>query len=200
MTLMEKLEKRGFIAHHFATAAEAAAFVLDSIPAGKTVGVGGSVTIRDLGLEQALKDKGCPVFWHWTAQDKAEALRRAQQADVYLCSANAIDSEGRLYNIDGTGNRVSALAFGPGEVFVVAGCNKLVEGGEAEAIERIKTQACGKNARRLGLNTPCAKLDRCAGPDGCRSPQRMCKAHLRLDFAPGGRPFHVVLVDEPLGY
>jgi hypothetical protein len=199
-TLEERLTGRGFIVHHFATGEEAARFVLESIPSGRSVGIGGSMTVRTLRLDERLAAKGCPVYWHWTAQNKAEALRRAQQADVYLASANAIDEGGILYNIDGTGNRVSALLFGPGEVFVIAGANKLVKGGEKEAIERIKTQACGQNARRLGLNTPCAKLNHCVGEDGCASPQRMCNVLQKIERAPGGRPFHVVLVDEELGY
>lgn len=199
-TLEEKLTRRGFIAHHFATGEEAARFVLESIPAGRSVGIGGSMTVKTLRLDERLTEKGCPVSWHWTAENKPEALRRAQQAEVYLSSANAIDEEGVLYNIDGTGNRVSALSFGPGEVFVIAGANKRVEGGEKAAIERIKTQACGRNARRLGLNTPCAKLNRCVGEGGCASPQRMCNVVQKLERAPGGRAFHVVLVDEALGY
>ena len=200
MEIIEKLKKRGFLAEWFDTAGEAADFVAADIGSGKSVGIGGSVTIRTLGLDKRLADQNCAVHWHWTAENKSEALAKAQQADVYLCSANAIDSDGILYNIDGTGNRVSALAFGPGEVYVIAGVNKLVQGSMAEAIDRIKTEACGKNARRLGLDTPCARLDRCVGADGCRSAQRMCKVTSRTEFAPGGRKFHVILVNEPLGY
>ena len=199
-TLVERLAARGFSVHSFKTGEEAAEFVLRSVPAGRSVGIGGSMTVRTLRLDERLSEKGCPVYWHWTAENKLEALRRAQQADVYLCSVNAIDESGVLYNIDGTGNRVSALSFGPGEVFVIVGANKRVSGGREAAISRIKTQACGKNARRLGLNTPCAKLDRCVGEEGCRSPQRMCNVVQALERAPGGRTFHVVLVDEALGY
>ena len=195
-TLEEKLTGRGFIAHRFATGEEAARFVLESIPAGRSVGIGGSMTVRALKLDERLTEKGCIVYWHWTADNKPEALRRAQQADVYLSSANAIDEAGVLYNIDGTGNRVSALSFGPGEVFVIAGVNKRVEGGEEAAIERIKTQACGKNARRLGLNTPCAS-GHCNVSECTRS---MCNIILTLEHAPGAKTTKVVLINEDLGY
>lgn len=81
-TLEEKLTGRGFIAHRFATGEEAARFVLESIPAGRSVGIGGSMTVKALRLDERLTEKGCPVYWHWTADNKPEALRRAQQADV----------------------------------------------------------------------------------------------------------------------
>ena len=194
---LSALRENGFDARWFATAAEAGDALCAELK-GKTVGIGGSVTVEQMGLGDRLSRENT-VFWHWR-QPAAEARKNAMAAEVYLLSANAVSETGALVNIDGTGNRVSALSFGPGEVFVIAGVNKRVEGGEEAAIERIKTQACGKNARRLGLNTPCARLNRCVGEGGCASPQRMCNVVQKIERAPGGRAFHVVLIDEALGY
>lgn len=198
--IAKKIEARGFIVHEFETAQEAAAFVAETIPAGKSVGIGGSVTVRTLALDKTLAAKGCEVYWHWTAEDKRAALLNAQTADYYLASANAIDESGVIYNIDGNGNRIGSLMFGRAEAFIIAGKNKLVAGGEKEAIERIKTKACGPNARRLGLKTPCSVNDCCIGPEGCKSPDRMCKLTSIMERVPGGKKVHVVLVNEELGY
>ena len=125
-----------------------------------------------------------------------QAHRAASQADVYLCSANAVTEDGRIVNIDGTGNRLAALCWGPGRVVLVVGKNK-VTGSLEDALERIKTKACPPNARRLGFQTPCAKLGYCTD---CDSPQRICSATLILDRAPYSHPVEVVLVNQELGY
>ena len=196
--IIEKLQKKDYTVVHFASSDEAKQYVLSSIAEGKSIGFGGSVTVDSLHLYEELQQKGHPVFWHW--KTGVEARTPAMTAEVFLCSVNAMDSEGNLYNIDGTGNRVGALCFGPKEVFLIVGSNKLVDGGEKEAIDRIKTEACGKNARRLNLNTYCAQFDKCVGSSGCDSKQRMCKVFQKLEKQPNGRIFHIVLVDEPLGY
>lgn len=196
--IIEKLEKKDYTVEHFATAEEAKAYVLSNISEGASVGFGGSVTIDCLHIYEELQAKGHPVYWHW--KSGIEARTPAMTADVFLCSANAVDDDGNIYNIDGTGNRVGALCFGPKQVFLVIGSNKLVCGGEKEAVDRIKTEACGKNARRLNLNTYCAQFDKCVGNGGCDSKQRMCKVFQKLERKPNGRDFRLVLVDEELGY
>lgn len=192
----ERLSRNGFKAKVFATAAEAKAAVLDLIPPGAPVGVGGSVTIQTLGLREALLERGSEVWWHWYAEDRAEAQRRAHGADFYLMSSNAVTAEGELINIDGNCNRLGTMLYGPGTVIVVCGKNKLAE-DPFKAIDRIKSVACPMNARRLNLSTPCAATGRCSD---CRSPQRMCSVTVRLQRPPGNRNFHVFLVDEELGY
>ena len=192
------LEKKGYAVQLFKSAQEAKDYVLNSVQAGQSVGVGGSITVQQMELDKALAEKGCPVWWHWTAPgpEKEAAHVNAAVADVYLCSANALTEKGQIINIDGHGNRVAATIHGPGKVIFIVGKNKIAEDYDA-AMERIHTVACPGNARRLGLSTPCAVTGKCAD---CASPQRMCNATVVFERAPSGHPFEILLVNEDMGY
>ncbi len=195
--LVKALKSRRFLPEVFDTAQEAKAAALKII-GSKSVGIGGSATVRDLGLAEALQANGNEVYWHWLAakETKQAARGKALAADVYMCSSNALTADGRLVNIDGTGNRAAGLIYGPHEVVVILGKNKIA-GSLDEAIERIKRDACPQNARRLGLDTPCAKTGQCYD---CRTEARMCNVTFILE-APT-RPvnaFHVLIVKEDLG-
>lgn len=192
------LTNKGFPVHHARTLADAKAIVLSLIGEEASVGFGGSVTIREMGLYESLKDAGHPVYWHWQNDvPKPEVFQKAACSDVYLTSSNAITADGCLVNIDGTGNRVGAMIAGPKQVIVVAGANKLVDGNTAQAIARIKTVACPQNARRLGLDTPCAALGRC---DAANCRKSMCNVTSIIERPVGGHKITVVLVDEEAGY
>ena len=195
--LTKALSARRFLPQVYDTAAEAKAAVLEII-GSKSVGIGGSATVRDMGLAEALQANGNDVYWHWLAAKEAKQAARdkALTADVYMCSVNALTADGRLVNIDGTGNRAAGLIYGPHEVVVIVGRNKIV-GSLDEAIERIKRDTCPANARRLGLDTPCARTGQCYD---CRTDARMCNVTFILE-APT-RPvkaFHVLIVKEDLG-
>ena len=195
--LVKALKARRFLPEVFDTAAEAKAAALEIIGT-KSVGIGGSATVRDMGLAEALQANGNEVYWHWLAAKEAKQAARdkALGADVYMCSSNALTTDGRLVNIDGTGNRAAGLIYGPHEVVVIVGKNKIVTGLD-EAIDRIKRDACPTNARRLGLDTPCAKTGQC---HDCRTTARMCNVTFILE-APT-RPvkaFHVLIVKDDLG-
>ena len=195
--LVKALKSRRFLPEVFDTAQEAKAAALRII-GSKSVGIGGSATVRDMGLAKALQEQGNEVHWHWLAAREAKQAARdkALTADVYMCSSNALTADGRLVNIDGTGNRAAGLIYGPHEVVVILGKNKIV-GSLDEAIERIKRDTCPQNARRLGLDTPCAKTGQCYD---CRTEARMCNVTFILE-APT-RPvnaFHVLIVKEDLG-
>ena len=194
--LTERLKKIGYQVRLFQTAAQARQYLLEAIGPEETVGIGGCMSVKDLGLDQALRQRGNAVRWHWEEEDANAARRAANAADVYLCSANAVTEKGQIVNIDGYGNRLAATLFGPGRVYMIVGKNKLCKDLEA-GLDRIKNVACPKNAKRLGLQTPCAVLGRCTD---CSSPQRMCKATLVFDRCPGGQRIEVVLVEEELGY
>jgi hypothetical protein len=197
-TAAGNLNNNGFKARVFSTAAEAKAAVLELIPKGSTVGVGGSVTIQEMGLRESLMEQGSEVFWHWyaTPETRADAQKQAHNADFYLLSSNAVTMEGELINIDGNCNRLGTMLYGPGTVIIICGKNKLVE-DPFKAIDRIKNVACPNNARRLKLSTPCAVTGHCTD---CHSPQRMCSATVRLQRPAGARVFHVFIVNEDLGY
>lgn len=189
--LKANLEQRGFAASIFPTAAEATAY-LDGKIDGKTVGIGGSMTVQEMGLKEALSTHNT-LIWHWDGG----ALSQAAQAQVYISSVNGAAETGELINIDGTGNRVSATLYGHEAVYLVVGVNK-VEPDYEKALWRARNIASPKNAQRLGRKTPCAaKGDRCYD---CNSPERICRALAVLWERPNGIPYmEVVLINEELG-
>lgn len=164
----------------------------------RSVGMGGSKTVSDLGIYEALLDNGNEVFWHWKVpkEEKAETRKKALNAGVFLCSSNAILEDGRLVNIDGTGNRIAGMFFGPPTVLVIAGVNKIAKDYDS-AITRIKQVACGPNARRQGFDTPCARLNEC---HDCKTLARMCNVTTIQEYPTRvGADFHVILVNQTLG-
>ena len=194
----KNLEKRGFAVSCFETAAEAAAY-LNGVTNGKTVGIGGSVTLDQMGLYESLATHN-NVFWHWRERDgmTAKQLRDAgNAAEIYISSVNGLSENGEIINIDGTCNRVAATLYGHERVFLVAGKNKIAADYEA-ALWRARNVAAPLNAKRLGAKTPCAvKGDRCYN---CESEGRICRALSVLWEKPMGLAVEVVLINEDLGY
>lgn len=169
---------------------------------GDVVSCGGSMTLVETGVRDLLKS-GDYEFLDRETMDQQEAYRRTFSADVFLTSSNAITEEGELYNVDGNGNRVAALIFGPKRVIVVAGVNKLVRNLD-EAILRVKCMAAPANGVRLETRTPCSRIGRCAACDGsmtagCASEKRMCCQYVVTGYQRTDR-IRVVLVGEELGY
>jgi len=199
-TVAAKLRDRGFDAAVFATKEEAASFILSDVPAGAQVAIGGSMTIKEMDLHTKLRENGHEVLWHWDVPhaERHAVLHQAMNAPVYLSSANALTTDGLMVQIDGTGNRVAALCYGPGTVYVVIGRNKIVEGGYQQAVKRIKQVACPANARRLNLPTPCGQTGSCDVAN-CKAGS-MCHMTVAFDGAPGGKRTQVVLINEELGY
>ena len=194
------LEKNGFRTIFASDRSEAAEKILALTPADALVGVGGSITVRELGLVKALTGRGNKVAQHWdpTLSPKERMAIRRQQltSDVFLTSSNAITESGHLVNVDGAGNRVAAMIFGPKKVIVVAGVNKIVEDVD-EAMARIYSVASPLNAKRLDRKTPCAVTGVCTD---CESPERICNITTIISKRPGRTDFTVVLVGEELGY
>ena len=192
------LTRKGFPVHHAKTIDDAKAIVMNLIGEADSVGFGGSVTVREMGIYEDLQAMNRHPHWHWKNDEpKPEVFALAAASDVYLTSSNAITADGCLVNIDGTGNRVGAMIAGPKEVIVVAGANKLVDGNIAQAIARIKAVACPQNARRLGLNTPCGLQGKC---DAANCEKGMCNVTSIIERPVGGHKITLVLVDEELGY
>ena len=191
-TVKKNLEARGFSVRTFATAAEAAAYLNEAID-GKTVGFGGSVTLKDMGLYELLGSHN-EVHWHWV--NGPEERKAAMRTQVYLSSANGLAETGELINIDGSGNRVASTLYGHEKVYLVIGRNKLAPTYD-EALWRARNIASPKNAQRLGRKTPCAvKGDRCYD---CKSPERICRGLVVLWGPMMGMETEVILVDEDLG-
>lgn len=193
--VVEKLNKRGFIARWCDTRKEAAADMLENISPDESVGIGGSVTIDQTGIYDMLVNRGNTVYWHWKTHDR-DVRRDALVSDVYLCSANALTRDGEFVSIDGGGNRTGAMVYGPKRTFIVCGVNKLTD-GIPQAIERIKSVACPKNARRIGLDVPCAKTGKC---HDCAASKRMCRVTTIYSYPLVNREVRVYLVGEELGF
>lgn len=194
----EAMKKRGFDAYYVSTAEEARAKALELIPEGSTVSWGGSVTIDQIGLKQAVIEGGYEVINRdeaKTPEEKTEFMRKGLTCDVFLMSANAVSEDGQMVNIDGNGNRVAALCFGPKEVIVIAGMNK-VAGSLEEAYVRARRFAAPVNAQRFDFETPCSKTGMCAD---CLSPQCICSQMVVTRRTSSGR-IKVILVGDDLGF
>lgn len=197
---IEGMKKGGFEVVEVQTGEEAKNYLLAKIEADKSVGAGGSMTVKQIGILLALKEKGCDVRTHWgavTPEQAAQIRRAARDADVYLCSANAVSRAGQLVLVDGIGNRVGAVCDGPKDVYFIISQDKIADGGLTAAIARVKRDAAPPNCKRLGLDTPCAKTGVCGG-DACTDPS--CRVTVVLDYVPRGRNMTVILVEEKLGF
>lgn len=192
------LKNNGFEVSQFDTAKQAADYI-DSNTDKKTVGFGGSVTLNTLGLYELLS-KHNDVYWHWRKHGElsnSEIIKNEQSADIYLSSVNGLSEDGEIVNIDGTCNRVSAIAYGHEKVYLVIGENKLANNLQA-AIERARNVAAPLNSKRLGCKTPCAvKCDKCYN---CSSSDRICKELTILWKKPTAQAIEVILIHENLGY
>jgi len=195
----KSLKANGFEAVVAQDGQDAVQSVLDVISPEDVVGLPGTVTARQLQLQKALREQGNEVVEHWV-EGSAEEIRqrriRQLNSDVLLTGTNALTLDGKLVNIDGTGNRVAAMIFGPPRVVVVAGANKICHDKE-EAVARAKRIAGPINALRLDTESPCAKTGYCVD---CDSPNSICRITTVIDREPGQTEITVVLVPEQLGY
>jgi L-lactate utilization protein LutB len=193
------LEANGFRVWVCPDRERAVAKVVEEVGGAHTVGFGGSVTLVELGLPQLLAGQGKECLIHGapglTPEERLHTMRRQLTCDVFLTGANAVTLDGKLVNIDATGNRVGAMTFGPGKVVVVAGANKLAADAH-EGVRRAKTWAAPPNARRLSFKTPCAETGVCSD---CRSPDRICRVVHIQERRPRLTDTAVVLVGESLG-
>ena len=193
------LTKNGFAVEVASDAAEAVQIVLGFAANAKTVGFGGSIGVIELGLPKMLAEMGKECLIHGAPglanEERVEVMRRALTCDLYLTGVNAVSLDGRLVDIDATGNRVGAMTFGPKKVVVIAGANKLAATAEA-AMKRVKEYAAPANAARLSMQTPCAVTGFCAD---CDSPQRICRIVHVMERRPRVTDITVVLVAEDLG-
>ena len=197
--MIKNLKRRNFEAFYCPTAAEAVERVSAMIPDGSSVSWGGSMTIRDMGLTAALHKRDLTLLDRDLAETREEAqriYREAFSADYYLSSVNAISEDGVIVNIDGNGNRVAAITFGPKHVILVAGLNKVTQDVQ-NALARARSTASPINAARFNIKTPCRTDGTC---HNCNSPECICNyIHFMRNSHPAGR-HTVVLVGEDLGY
>lgn len=174
--------------------------VRELIKNDKLITIGGSMTLRESGVTEMLEEEYTEAFLDRSAaQDREEVeeiMRAAFNSDTFITSTNALTEDGELYNVDGNGNRVAAMIFGPRQVIVVAGVNKIVKDMD-EAVRRVETIAAPKNTVRLECDTPCARTGECAH---CHSDSRICCSYVRLAQQRVPNRIKVIIVDQALGY
>ena len=197
--VVEALKKRHFEAYYVSNGDEVAAKVLELIPAGASVSWGGTMTVDTLGIKKLLADKGYQIIDRATAkspEEGEELMHKALNCGTFLMSSNAITEDGELYNIDGKGNRVAALIYGPKNVLIIAGMNKVVKDMDA-AYSRVRNYAAPVNNQRFpNSKAPCSLTGECAN---CLSPDSICWQFVETRMCkPEGR-IKVILVGEDLG-
>ena len=169
---------------------------LELIPEGSVVTMGGGMSVREIGLVDALKAGNYTFIDRDEIEDKRAAMLAAYDADVFLASSNAITEDGILVNIDGNANRVSAIAQGPKTVLMVVGMNKVCSDVDG-AMKRARNVAAPINAQRFGLSTPCAKTGSCMN---CKSIDTICCQFLVTRFSRHPGRIQIILVNDSLGF
>ena len=197
---VKALKKHEFNARYVSSIEDAKKSILKSVSKYETFGFGGSSSIRALGLIEELRSKGKTVYDHWEkglGKRKDLELRLLQgRCDCFMCSANAISATGEIINVDGVGNRTSAMAFGPKKVIIVAGMNKVTPDLDS-ALRRVTEIAAPMRAKSLSMETPCAETGIC---NDCNVPQRICRITAILHRKPMMTDVSVILINQALGF
>jgi L-lactate utilization protein LutB len=199
---IQNLEKNNIKGYFVQEEAEALDRIREILNKGDVVSVGGSMTLFEIGAIELLRNGDYEFLDRYAegleknGPEIKEIYQKTFMADAYLTSTNAITEEGELYNIDGFGNRVAAMIYGPRKVIVVAGINKIVRNLE-EAIHRCESIASPANNVRLNLTNPCVKTGHCSD---CTSPGRICNAYTVIKRQMKPDRMHVIIVNKELGY
>ena len=197
--LISALEKRAIHGYYAENKEEALKLALSLIPEGSSVGYGGSMTLDQIGLKTALDNEKYSLIRRELAKDPEEKHQiyiRIYGSDVFITSANAVSEDGIIVNIDGVGNRLSAICYGPKKVIFIIGANKISKDLDS-AILRARNTAAPANCARLNLSTPCQKTGSCVN---CLDPQTICSEFLVTRCCRIPDRMHVIVVNEDLGY
>ena len=197
--IIKGLESRNMSGYYAETKEEALQKALELIPEGSTIGWGGSASVNEIGLREAVCNGNYVIYNRDTAptpEEKKAIELKIFGTDYFLCSSNAITEDGVLVNIDGNSNRVAAIAYGPSHVIMIVGMNKVAKDEEA-ALCRARNIAAPTNAQRFPLDTPCKKTGACAN---CKSRDTICCEFLITRYSRHANRFHIILVNENLGY
>jgi len=196
---IKALKKNNFDARFFPKASEALAEVWKMIPEGSTVGCGGSLTLSQIGFMEEAQKRSVkflnPLAKGLSPEEGEKIRRQIFSADFFLASSNAVTEDGKLYNIDATGNRVGAMIYGPKKVILLCGVNKIVK-DLAEAQKKVQEYTSPLNVKRLGSKNPCIQTGECSD---CASPERICNAYVILAKKPRRTDFSVFIIGELLG-
>ena len=194
--VIKGLESRNMSGYYAASKEDALKKALELIPEGSSITMGGAMSAHEVGLVSVLKEGNYNFIDREEYEDKREAMLKAYDVDVFLSSTNAITEDGVLVNIDGTANRVSAIAYGPKKVVFIVGMNKVCDDVDG-AMKRARNVAAPINAQRFTKNTPCAKTGSCMD---CKSPESICCQFLITRYSRFPDRIHVILVNDNLGF
>ena len=197
--VVKALESRNMEAYYVKTKEAALAKALELIPEGSSISWGGTMSAQEIGLTDALHKGNYDVYDREQVETREEKEKIAHQAlncDFFIGSTNALSEDGVLVNVDGNANRVAAFAYGPKNVLLIVGMNKVVK-TEADAMSRARNEAAPINAQRFGVNTPWVKNGSCFN---CKSPQCICCQILITRFSKVPKRTKIILVDENLGF
>lgn len=197
--VIKGLESRNMTGYYAKSKEEALEIALGIIPEGSTIARGGSMSMNEIGLTDALTEGNYKFTNREIIKDRDEK-RKAEldtyDSDVFVCSVNAITEDGVLVNIDGNANRVSAFAYGPRKVVCIVGMNKVTADVD-HAMKRARNEAAPINAQRFGLDTPCSKTGSCMN---CKVPDTICCQFLITRYSKHKDRIHVILVNDNLGF
>lgn len=197
--IIKGLESRNMEGFYAETKEEALKTALELIPEGSSIGWGGSVSVDAIGLKDAVCSGNYRIHDRnaaGTEEEKRQIELEVLGSDFLLCGSNAITEDGILVNIDGRGNRVAGIVYGPKNVIMVVGMNKVVKTLE-DAWSRARNEAAPINAQRFPIQTPCKKTGSCAD---CKSPDTICCQFLVTRFSKVSKRIKVILVNEELGF
>lgn len=194
--VIKGLESRNMCGYYAATKEEAKELALKLIPEGGSVTMGGAMSAHEIGLVDAVKKGNYRFIDRNDYEDPREAYLQAYDVDAFLSSTNAITEDGILVNIDGTANRVSAIAYGPKKVIMIVSMNKVCDDVDG-AVKRARNVAAPINAQRFVKTTPCSKTGSCMN---CKSPETICCQFLITRYSRFPERIHVILVNDVLGF
>lgn len=197
---IEALKKNNMNGYYAKNRDEVIKLIEDIVAEGAKVAVGGSETLSELGVLEHLRSGRYDFLDRYkaglTPEEVTNIFKQSFLADAYLSGCNAITENGELYNVDGNGNRVAAMLYGPDKVIVICGVNKIVKDVD-EAIKRNREISAPMNAKRLNRKTPCAKVGYCMD---CNSPERICNEYTLIKKQRSAERMHVIFLNENLGY
>ncbi len=197
--MIKNFKSRNIEVSFFETLEEAKDRMIELIPPDSSVGVGNSKTLKDMNISKLLKERGNIVFDKTLAENKAESeqvKKKSLLADWYITGTNAVSKEGHIVNIDHSGNRAAAMIYGPDNVIIVIGRNKIC-GTLDDAVKRARNISAPMNARRAGYNPPCLQLNRCID---CKSDERVCFNLVIIEGQFVKDRMKLFIVDEEAGF
>ena len=197
--LKKNFKARNIEVEYFQTLEEVKGYILKTIPIECSIGIGHSATLGAMDITNSLLERGNIVYDKELAKTHEESRmlkKKALLTDWYISGSNGVSVDGRIVNVDHSGNRVAAISFGPDKVLIVVGKNKVVDTVD-EAIKRVKNIACPLNAKRAEFNPPCVELNKCVD---CVSSERVCNSLSIIEGQGNSSRLKLLIVNEEYGY